>query len=66
VAKPIVKRNGKRNDKRLVGWQEALADAEQKIRNSEKELGDWKAVAAICRRNIAGRVPWPENAATQN
>jgi len=66
-----VKRNVKQNVKSSVkqsagSWQEALNDAEEKIRATNRELADWKAVAAICRKRIAAGDPWPENPATRN
>jgi hypothetical protein len=42
-----------------LGWKMALRDAEEGIKRASRELADWKAVAAICRRRVAQRAAWP-------
>jgi hypothetical protein len=34
-------------------------NAEREMQKASRELADWKAVAAICRKNIAKDAPWP-------
>ncbi|MGA2978926.1 MAG: hypothetical protein ABSD76_04985 [Terriglobales bacterium] len=65
------KKNVKKNVKCAVkhvpgGWKEALSDAEEWIKKAHRELADWKAVAAICRRRVAENAPWPNDSATRN
>lgn len=57
------RKNVNANDTRDVnmeGWGKALADAERKLSEAEKELREWKTTVAICRRNVANNVSWPE------
>jgi len=42
-----------------ANWEEALKDAETAIQKANRELADWKATAAICRRMVAKGKPWP-------
>ena len=61
--KRSVNKNVNKTDKKKNGgWKEALADAEQGIEKATKELADWKAVAAICRKRIAQNAKWPNSA----
>ena len=60
-----VKRKDKQNDKHLSGWAGALADAENKVKVTRRELAEWSAVARVCRERIAGNAPWPGESATR-
>jgi hypothetical protein len=40
-------------------WNEALRDAEVKLRQAHREVMDWKAVVRICRERITKKAPWP-------
>jgi hypothetical protein len=46
-------------------WEEALRDAEENLQKASRELADWKAVVAICRKNVAHGKPWPTQSANQ-
>jgi hypothetical protein len=48
-----------RANNQVGGWEEALKDAEGAIQKTNRELADWKATAAICRKMIAKGQPWP-------
>jgi hypothetical protein len=61
--KLTIKRKDKKNDKNISGWPGALADAEERVKRTRRELEEWKAVARVCRERIAQQAPWPGESA---
>ena len=47
------------NDKLQGSLNEALRDAETKLREAQRQVMDWKAVIRACRERIARKIPWP-------
>jgi hypothetical protein len=42
-----------------LGWDGALADAEQNLAKAESEVQQWETVVRVCRKKIEQRAPWP-------
>jgi hypothetical protein len=64
MVKNNVNKNVNHISKKSAGsWPEALQDAEQKLEAANREVADWKAVVAICKRNVKNGEPWPTTTA---
>ena len=56
----MVNKSVNKNVNRPVpSWGEALKDAQERVKEAERELRHWKSVAAVCRRCISRGEPWP-------
>jgi hypothetical protein len=64
VDKQNVKENVTNNDKsrdnnNKASWNQALRDAEIKLKEAQRQVMDWKAVVRVCGIKIAKGVAWP-------
>jgi len=53
------KRHDTNIEKLQESWNEALRDAEMRLREAQKDVFQWKDVINVCRERIATRIPWP-------